>query len=266
VNGLNSVGTSRSDFSIGHRILASFTYQVGGSTLSLLYTGESGRPFSYIIGNSFEDGLVGAGGGGDDRALLYVPESASNLDFVDTSVRGVSITAEQQAQALDALIDGVDALSENRGGYMERNDDRTPFEHVIDLRFRQELFGSFFEDTFSEAQKLEFTVDIFNFTNFLNKDWGRRYFGVGAFDVTEFERFADDDAGDYTPQYTFTRTFTNFLNENPAFDASSLSEDDLERAIESFNSKDDVFRNEVIDSGSDYGSRWQIQVGFRYTF
>ena len=266
VNGLNNVGTSRSDFSIGNRILATFTYQIGGSTLSLLYNGESGRPFSYIIGESADDGLVGAGGGGDDRALFYVPERASDLEFVDTSVRGVDVTAEQQAQALDALISGIDALSENRGGYMERNEDRTPFEHVIDLRFRQELFGAFFEDSFERAQKLELTVDIFNFTNFLNKDWGRRYFGVGAFDVTEWEGFVDADNGDYTPQYTFTRTFTNFLNENPTFNASELSADDLDRAIAAFDSKDDVFQNEVIDSGSNYGSRWQIQIGFRYTF
>ncbi len=266
VSGLNNVGTSRSDFSIGNRVLATFTYQIGGSTLSLLYNGESGRPFSYIIGNSDDNGLVGAGGGGDDRALFYVPENASDLEFVDTNVRGVDVTAEQQAQALDAFINGIDALAENRGGYMERNEDRTPFEHVVDLRFRQELFGTFFEDVSSRAQKLELTVDIFNFTNFLNKDWGRRYFGVGAFDVTEFEGFVDDENGDYTPQYTFTRAFTNFLNENPTFNAGELSADDLDRAIEAFDSKDDVFQNEVIDSGSNYGSRWQIQIGFRYTF
>ncbi|NBC87567.1 MAG: hypothetical protein GVY25_15380 [Bacteroidetes bacterium] len=266
VNGLNNVGTSRSDFSIGHRVLATFTYQIGGSSLSLLYNGESGRPFSYIIGNSADDGLVGAGGGGDDRALFYVPENAGNLEFVDTNVRGVTVTAAQQAQALDAFVSGIDALSENRGGYMERNDDRTPFEHVIDLRFRQEIFGSFFDETFEDGQRLEFTLDIFNFTNLLNKDWGRRYFGVGAFDVTEFQSYADADDGDFTPRYTFTRPFTNFLNENPTFDASNLSAEDLERAIEAFDSKDDVFENEVIDSGSNYGSRWQIQIGFRYTF
>jgi len=151
---------------------------------------------------------------------------------------------------------------------MERNDDRTPFEHVIDLRFRQELFGAFFEDVSSRAQKLELTVDIFNFTNFLNKDWGRRYAGVGALSVTQFQGF-DGDAlanDEYLPEYVFTAPFAQFLNDNPAFSASSLTPEQLDRAIEGYNSKDDVFRNEVIDSGSNYGSRWQIQIGFRYTF
>ncbi|WP_179862175.1 TonB-dependent receptor [Longibacter salinarum] len=267
VNGLNGVGRSRSDFSIGHRVLASFRYKVGGTELSVLYNGESGRPFSYIIGGSGDGFMVGAGGGGDDRALFYVPENASNLVFEDITVRGqLDVTAEQQAQALDAFINGIDALSETRGGYMERNDDRTPFEHVVDLRFRQEIFGEFFDETFERQQSLEFTLDIFNFTNLLNEKWGRRYFGVGDFSVTEFENFVDGPNGDYTPVYSFTRPFTNFLNENPQFDGTSLTQDELERAIEAYDSKDDVFRDQIIDSGSNYGSRWQIQIGFRYTF
>ena len=270
VNGLNNLDLSRSDFSIGHRVLANFTYSVGGSTLSVLYTGESGRPFSYIIGDSGDDFLVGAGGGGDDRALFFVPNQASDFDFVDADVGpdDVLVTANQQRQALNAFINGIDALSERRGDYMERNDDRTPFEHVVDLRFRQELFGTFFEDAFERSQKLELTVDIFNFTNFLNEKWGRRYFGIGDLAVTQFQGF-DEDAladGQYVPEYAFTAPFAQFLNDNPTFDASSLTADDLERAIEGYNSKDDVFRNEIIDSGSNYGSRWQIQIGFRYTF
>ncbi len=268
VNGLNDLELSRSDFSIGHRILASFTYSVGGSTLSLLYTGESGRPFSYIIGESGDNKFVGAGGGGDDRGLFYVPNDASNLQLIDSDVSGVSVSAEQQEQALDAFINGIDALAENRGGYMERNEDRTPFEHVVDLRFRQELFGAFFEDVSSRAQKLELTVDIFNFTNFLNEKWGRRYFGVGDLDVTQFASFQEAalNNGQYLPEYTFTAPFVQYLNDNPEFDANSFSEADIQRAIEGYDSKDDLFRNQVIDSGSNYGSRWQIQIGFRYTF
>ena len=266
VNGLNDVDLSRSDFSMGHRILGSLTYRTGGTEVSLVYNGESGRPFSYIIGGSGDGNMIGAGGGGDDRALFYVPESASQFTFEDANVRGVDVTAAQQRQALDAFISGVDYLDENRGGYTERNDDRTPFESVVDLRFKQELFGTFFEEVAARDQKLEFTLDIFNFTNFLNEDWGRRYFGVGALNVVEFEQFSDAASGDFTPVYTFTRPFTNFLNENPQFSRTEFTQEELQAAIDAYNSKDDVFKDEVIDSGSNYGSRWQIQVGFRYTF
>ncbi len=266
VDGLNSVELSRSDFSIGHRILGQLSYRVGGTELSLVYTGESGRPFSYIIGDSGDGQMLGAGGGGDDRALLYVPNNASDLTFTDTNARGVDITASQQQRAFEAFVNGIDYLNESRGGYTERNADRTPFESIVDLRFRQELFGSFFDNVTGGAQRLELTVDIFNFTNFLNEEWGRRYFGIGSAAITDFESFVDGENGDFTPQYSFTRPFVNFLNDNPQLDLSSFSESQLEQAIASYNSKDEFFENQIIDSGSNYGSRWQIQIGFRYTF
>lgn len=55
VNGRNFTGLSRSDFDPGHRISAylakKFTYLNGilGTTVSLVYNGQSGSPYSYVL-------------------------------------------------------------------------------------------------------------------------------------------------------------------------------------------------------------------------
>jgi hypothetical protein len=48
----------------------------------------------------------------------------------------------------------------------------------------------------------QITYDVFNFTNMLNKDWGRQYFA--SFDQVSVLQFAGFAAGTRTPQYRFT--------------------------------------------------------------
>ena len=127
VNGANNPDLSRSDFSLGHRVLARFRYRQAFSeniaaSLSVVYDGQSGRPFSYVIDNS--DDMVNENG--DPNALMYVPQTASELTFQETEVNGVTVSPAQQAAALDQFIRENEYLSDQRGGYAERNGDRTP--------------------------------------------------------------------------------------------------------------------------------------------
>ena len=80
---------------------------------------------------------------------------------------------------------------------------------------------------------MEFTADIFNFTNLLNKDWGKRYFS-GSND----QLLLIDQIG--------------FLSDGttPTFNYNPITSKNL---------------NQVDDSGLQ-SSRWQMQVGVRYTF
>ncbi|QXD16277.1 carboxypeptidase regulatory-like domain-containing protein [Rhodocaloribacter litoris] len=230
VNGLNDLDLTRSDFSIGHRVLASVSYRVEfmnnlGTTFSLFYTGESGRPFSYTIANS--QNLRGDGDG-FASSLVYVPNSASEL---------AGLSAEDAA-ALDRFIESSDYLRSRRGTYAERNGSRLPFEHVVDLKIAQELFGNLG----GRRQKLEITLDIFNFTNLLNSDWGVRYNGIGNFSLLEFEGFqGEPGSGNFTPVYSLD------------FDPDLTPTEDA------------LFKTETKDSGL-YSSRWFMQLGLRYTF
>lgn len=244
VNGLNFLESARSDWSIGHRILGVVSFEKEfldrlGTTITAVYQGESGRPYSFIIGGSF--GFTGEGSG--TSPLAYIPETASQLMFTEFTSGGVTYTAAQQAAAFDAFIDSHDYLQSRRGEYAERNAMRTPFEHVIDLKLSQEIFA----DIGNRRSSLALTLDIFNFTNLLNSEWGQRYDpGFRTIELLEFEEFVSAD--DLTPVYTFRFPSFQSADDDPGIQ-----------------NMDEFWRTELIDFGT-YGSRWQMQVGLRYTF
>ncbi len=242
VNGANNIGLARSDFSIGHRILGQLTYRRTffkrlATTITLFYTGESGRPFSYTIGRSRY--MVGEGPEARDVSLFYVPRNANELVFKPYTSGGRTITPEEQAAALEAFIEGNPYLRKRRGKYAERNGDRTPFESVLDLKIAQEVFTNIG----GRRHKVELTLDIFNFTNLLGElfgaEWGIRYNRPFQYAVVQFEEFRDPENGDLTPVYTFR--------------------------LMDIKSKKDLFDRLVKDFGT-YSSRWQMQLGLRYTF
>jgi len=254
VNGANSLELSRSDFSLGHRILGRASYrQLFGrnvaTTISLVYDGQSGRPFSQVISNS--DEMVNESG--DPNSLLYVPRSASEFTFAPTTIGDATISPEQQAAALDQFIRESDYLSQRRGAYAERNAERSPFEGVVDLNFKLELLG----DLVGRQQKVEITANIFNFSDMvgdlLGLDWGNRYFNSSQFEPLNFEEFVDPDNGDYTPVYTAQ-----------VLDVIDTDGDNVPDTFAGAIDQDDVF--DLLETGSTYSAQWQMKFGVRYTF
>jgi len=226
--GRNDATVGRSDFDAGHRVVAAVSKRFEyanhlATTLTFFYNGQSGKPFSYTydsdIGN--EDSR--------ERSLIFVPADASQIVFDETS----RSAAEQWAD-LDAYINGDDYLKDRRGQYAEKNMGRTPWEGVIDMKIQQEFF---IETGNGKRHNLEVSFDIFNFTNFLNKDWGRRY-GIpnGGSTSVQLLNFEGFQAGTLTPTYSFN-------------DGISSSEDVLTQ-----------------DDSGIISSRWQAQLGIRYTF
>ena len=222
VQGNNNPMLVRSTFDAGHRITAfishKFDYSKYASTsLSLFYTGRSGTPYSYVYNQPISD--VSQSAGYND--LIYVPASQSEINLVD--IDGGASAAEQWA-ALDAFISADDYLSSRRGDYVEPNEQRTPFEHVIDFKITQDFYIQSGETT----HNLQVTFDIFNFTNLLNKDWGRRYFvGSNVFPLIQANR---NDNG--VVEYNFTDPGTTY---------------------------------NIVQSGT-YSARWIGQLGLRYSF
>jgi hypothetical protein len=258
VNGANNIGLARSDFSTGHRVLGRLTYQQQfgenvAATLSLIYEGQSGSPFSYVIGNS--QNMVNETPGGEQNSLLYVPQTASALNFTDIQVQGVPVTAEQQVAALEEFLSQNDYLSRRRGDYAERNGDRTPWESVVDLSARVEIF----QELLGRRQSVELTADIFNFSSLLGDlvgqdEWGERYAGVSQVELTEFRSFENPDEGNFTPVYT-AQGVVDVVDTN-----GDGSPDRFNGAID----QDEIFNE--IRTGSTYSSQWQMQFGVRYNF
>lgn len=217
----------RSFFSQGHRIIAQASYRF-----------EYGRGMSTQIGLVYE-GRSGqpfsyiyndngnlSGQDSRERELIYVPQNESDIILIDDASAG---TAAEQWAALDAFISSDDYLNSRRGQYAEVNQNRAPWRNILDLRIMQDfniLAGG-------KSHTFQLTADIYNFGNIISQNWGRRYFVPSDFQLLNFEGFQADGT---TPEFTFDGVVDNDPSSNNIDDAGLTS------------------------------SRWQAQIGIRYTF
>ena len=227
VNGKNSVlPVTRSDFSQGHRISSNMSYEIDWNdniktTIGLFYNGSQGQPFSYV----YRAGRFILNDDSRDNALMYVPATAGEIVLQDRSGSAAG-TADEWA-ILDNYISNDKHLSSRRGQYAERNGSRGPWSHILDFKLLQDI--SF--PAMKKKNTLQLSIDIFNFTNLINKDWGRQAF---AFSNTSILETTSASVGN-TPEF---RLIENVLEEGPT----------------------------VFDDSGIQSSRWQAQVGLRYTF
>jgi hypothetical protein len=174
--GRNNLPLGFSDYDAGHRVTGYLGYnknwfKFGGTNFGLVYTGQSGNRFSYVNRNS----IVNDDGRTQSNDLVFVPNAASDIIFVPLTVGSganlVVFTPAQQSAAFDAFVNQDDYLSSRRGQFAERNGSRLPFSNLFDLHLQQD----FFFKTGTKTQNFAFSIDIQNFGNLLNKDWGRVY-------------------------------------------------------------------------------------------
>lgn len=225
VNGKNSnLPVTRSDFAAGHKIASWMSYEFEWlknlkTAVSFYYEGREGMPFSY----TYNDGPDLLNDDYSDNALIYVPADQSEITLLDGAN---GLTAQEQWDALNAYIEGNEYLRSRRGKYVERNGDRGSWSHVVDFRLAQDLNFNFG----NTKNTLQFTMDIFNLTNLLNKNWGIRKYvpNFGEIELLNTRTAAPD----------------------PVFDFNPAVLDNLEQ----------------IDDQGVQSSRWQIRVGLRYNF
>lgn len=208
INGRNNPVLGRSDFAIGHRVLANLTYKLKWSdkirtSVSLFYNGESGEAFSYVIGGngSAVTNINGERGSTSrNRTLVYVPRDASEINLQPYTSGGNMVSAEVQWTNLNAMIESDKGLSERRGQYAEKNGSFAPFNSVFDLVLRQD-FGA---DLGGDLHKIQLSFDIFNLANLLNKEWGVYYFTPGS-DFNNFQLYQFDgyEADGTTPKFSY---------------------------------------------------------------
>ncbi len=163
----NSPELTASNFDLRHKIVSyhfyDFNYKSSKIKLGLIYNGKSGSPFSFV----YEGDLNQDGSAKND--VLYIPRNESETKLQNfTNTAGVLVTASEQWNQLNTYIENDAYLSQNRGNHAERNAARTPWNHQVDAKivFEQKIFKS----------KIEFSIDIFNFGNLLNKNWGAQSF------------------------------------------------------------------------------------------
>lgn len=235
VNGRNYIQRSISRFDPGHRIFAiaskKFTYanRSMATTVSLVYTGASGLPISYVYGSNSMTRDDGTGGGND---LIYIPTTneLQSQVFLSNTVNGVTYTDVQQKAALENYIQNDPYLRRNRGKFAERNGAHLPFTNTVDLKIAQD----FNVKVSGKVYQLQLTWDVVNFTNLLNRNWGRNYFASNdQFSLISFAGYVSPT--NLTPQYRFNPNITKPWNYN----------------------------NTVTPA---YANRWVSQLGVRFNF
>lgn len=217
----NNPSLAHSNFDIRSRIVSSIGYTKNWSEqnttrLSLLFTSQSGSPFTYTYGSDVT-------GSGQQISLAYVPKPGE-VTFVPSNAQDTRTPATIQQQFED-FVNGDDYLSKRRGNFTERNEGRTPWNTNLDLR----VMHDFHFKAGSKLHTLQLTFDIINFTNLLNKEWGRSYFVPNTLNQSANVGWAPVGSILTSTTYTFTKPQATYSIDQLA-------------------------------------SRWQGQLGIRYIF
>lgn len=231
-DGRNNPVLGRSDFALGHRVLGKLNYTFdwnkeknATTSITLLYEGLRGSPYSYVIGGRGARNINNeTGSTSRNRSLVYIPASQDEITLVEAN----GVTPQEQWNRLNAFIEDDPYLSENRGGYAEKNSNFMPFTSFLDLSVRQD-FGV---NLAGKNHKLQLSWDVLNLANLINPSWGVRYNVPGSFNYYElytFEGYADDGT---TPTFSYTEEGLNT-------DALNIS---------------------------NFSSRWRMRLGLRYIF
>jgi len=218
-----------------HRIVGSLVYgkeffKNTRTSFGLLYEG-SPNPLQSSLSYTYAGDLNNDGFNGNE--LMFVPADASQIKLVNASaVSGVADTRTQAElwNQLDAFISGNKYLNSRRGQFAERQALVLPWVNRLDLNFTQDVYIKY-KDT---KHTLRFTADIYNFTNFLSKNWGVNQTPTTMTPLT----FVRLDTDGKTPVFSFP--YLDGRNKVPFTDS---------------------FRDNV-----GFSSRYQIQLGVRYIF
>jgi hypothetical protein len=152
---------------VPHRLVGSLSYRVEyakalATTFSLFYEGSHQGRFAYRYTSDFNNDGINAD-------LIYIPKDASEITFTDIVSSGkVLFTAKEQSDAFFAYISQDDYLSDHQGEYAERFGALLPWRSQWDFRVLQDIFTNIG----SRKNTLQVSLDILNFGNMLDKDWG----------------------------------------------------------------------------------------------
>ncbi|HEX7816065.1 TonB-dependent receptor [Dyella sp.] len=160
----NENAASTSNYSVPRRVIASLNWQhrfFGDYTTSasIFYDGHSASPYSWVFGND-------ANGDGYSNDLAYIPRQGDVI-FGSFDKNGKFTAADPAlVQSFYNYIQKNDYLRDHQGKVASRNGDRAGWINQIDLSFSQEVPGIF------KGNKGVVRLDVYNFTNLLNKHWG----------------------------------------------------------------------------------------------
>ncbi len=147
-----------SNFDIRHRIISQITQSFKTTQVSIVLNSQSGIPFTW--------GLI-------NTNLQNTPQAAGLVYIFNDNEVSKYITNPIQAKAFTDFVNSDEYLSSRKGNFTERNGGRTPWSTTIDTKIVQRI-----------GKQIQISLDVFNFTNLINEDWGKMYFISNSFNST----------------------------------------------------------------------------------
>lgn len=212
----NTADLSYSKYGDTHRFIAVISKQWSygtqkqwGTTISSFMEYAQGGRYNFTYGGDINND------GSSVNDLIYIP--------TEGEIAQMNFTGAGQAESFNQFILNNEYLRENRGGYFDRYGDLSPWRSTVDVKLLQDYN---FKVSNDRTNTIQFSVDILNFGNLLNSDWG----------VVEIPQVLQPigvnlDPDTNEPTYTFNPNLKNTFGP----DTSLLS-------------------------------RWRMQVGLRYIF
>ncbi len=229
----NNPEVSFSGFLLQHRVIGSIGYakeyaKYFKTSISMFFEGRQGNRSSYTVGGDLN-------GDGFTNDLMFVPARREDIVLIPAGGANASQPADNRTAdliwaQLDAYIAQDPYLSKRRGRYAERFGLVAPWVNTIDMRILQD----FYINVGGKRNTLQLSLDIFNFANLINSEWGVEKIA----NRTQLISFSGSFDPEGRPRYTFP--YINPSNQTPLTT---------------------TFRNSTAVS-----SRWQMQFGIRYIF
>jgi hypothetical protein len=222
---------SYSNFYQPHRVIAAAYYRFEyakylATSIGFTFEAANGGTASYTYGGDLNrDGLSG-------NDLIYIPKDQNDIVLTTENAADTRTPAVIWGQ-LNTFINQDPYLSQHRGEYAERNGVLLPFYKRLDLNFSQDVNLK----VNTKTNTLRFSLDIFNFGNLLNKNWGATYFSNRTA-LLNFKKVETTGANAGKPVFSF-----------PYLDAANQ-----------------VPLTSSFQKSTSQASRFQVQLGVRYIF
>ena len=186
-----------SKFDIPHRVLVTASYTTPkylsgwtSTTIAVTYNASTGARYSLTIGDASKTDFNGDGATGN--SLLYIPTEAE--------LALMHFKTDADREKFSSWIEHDSYAKNHRGQFAERNSNLSKWEHQVDVHLAQSIYN------IKGLGKLEFTFDIVNFTNMLNKKWGANYsvsWSYSPLKVASLDKQVVDGKTVATPTYTY---------------------------------------------------------------
>lgn len=228
---------STSNYSIPRRVIAGLNWQhafFGNyvTSASAFFDGHSASPYSWSFGND-------ANGDTYVNDLVFIPQPGQ-VEFRTTGNTAKDTKLQQQFYA---YIQSNDYLKDHQGQIAQRNGDRAGWINQLDLSFSQEIPGIF------RGNKGIIRLDVYNFTNMLNKKWG-------------IEKRVTFPGG---------RPLADFYGVNPTngkyiYDISCGGATSCTNYIDKSGNYNPLAVPTYINNNDDLAQRWSLLLTVKYTF